>query len=114
MKNQKEQKLFLSVITIGEIEKGIAGLQKSKKRTGLEKWSSELQARFSNRILSLTTDVLINWGRMLGELEKKGIVRPSIDSLLEAAALTHNLTFVTRNVKNFQKSQVKIFNPWSV
>jgi predicted nucleic acid-binding protein len=114
MKNQKEQKLFLSVITIGEIEKGIARLQKSKKRTGLEKWSSELRTRFSNRILPLTTDVLINWGRMLGELEKKGIVRPSIDSLLEATALTHNLTFVTRNVKNFSKTQVKIFNPWSV
>lgn len=114
LKNQKEAKLFLSGITIGEIEKGIVRLAKGKKRTNLEKWSGGLQTRFSNRILPLTNEILVNWGRMLGEFEKTGIVRPAIDSLLEATALTYNLTFVTRNVKNFQKSQIKIFNPWDI
>ncbi len=109
---QDESKLYLSVLTVGEIKKGIARLDSSKKKATLERWLEQLRTRFSRRVLPLTEKTFLVWGKMYGEFEKKGIVRPAFDSLLEATALEHDLIFVTRNVKNFQNSQVTILNPW--
>lgn len=109
---QDESKLYLSVLTIGEIKKGIARLESSRKKTELEKWLEKLRARFSRRIVPSTEKTFLVWGKMYGEFERKGSVRPAFDSLLEATALEHDLIFVTRNVKNFQNSQVTILNPW--
>ncbi len=110
---QDETKLFLSVLTIGEIRKGITRLESSKKKAALEKWLEQLRMRFSRRILPITEKTFLVWGKMYGEFERKGIVRPAFDSLLEATALEHDMIFVTRNVKNFQQSQVTILNPWA-
>ncbi len=110
--SQDESKLYLSVLTVGEIRKGIARLESSKKKAELEKWLEKLRTRFSRRILALSERTFLVWGKMYGEFEKKGIVRPAFDSLLEATALEHDLIFVTRNVKNFQHSSVTILNPW--
>ncbi len=109
---QDESKLYLSVLTVGEIKKGITRLDSSKKKAELEKWLEKLRNRFSRRILSLTEKTFLAWGKMYGEFERKGVARPVFDSLLEATALEHDLIFVTRNVKNFQNSQVTILNPW--
>ena len=109
---QDESKLFLSVLTIGEIRKGIVRLDSGKKKAELENWLEKLRVRFSRRILPITEKTFLVWGKMYGEFERKGIVRPAFDSLLEATALEHDLIFVTRNVKNFQNSQVTILNPW--
>jgi predicted nucleic acid-binding protein len=109
---QDESKLFLSVLTVGEIRKGITRLESGRKKAELEKWLEKLRNRFSRRILSLTEKTFLVWGKMYGEFEKKGTLRPAFDSLLEATALEHDLIFVTRNVKNFQNSQVTILNPW--
>jgi predicted nucleic acid-binding protein len=110
--SQDESKLYLSVLTIGEIRKGITRLESSKKKAELEKWLEKLRTRFSQRILLLSERTFLVWGKWYGEYEKKGVVRPAFDSLLEATALEHDLIFVTRNVKNFQNSQVTILNPW--
>ncbi len=110
--SQDESKLYLSVLTVGEIRKGITRLESSKKKAELEKWLEKLRTRFSLRILALSERTFLVWGKMYGEFEKKGIVRPAFDSLLEATALEHDLIFVTRNVKNFQHSSVTILNPW--
>ncbi|MCY7348896.1 MAG: type II toxin-antitoxin system VapC family toxin [Pyrinomonadaceae bacterium] len=110
---QDESKLFLSVLTIGEIRKGITRLESGRKKAELEKWLEKLRTRFSRRILPLTEKTFLVWGKMYGEFERKGIVRPAFDSLLEATALEHDMIFVTRNVKNFQDSQVTILNPWT-
>ena len=109
---QDETKLFLSVLTIGEIRKGITRLESGRKKAELEKWLEKLRMRFSRRILPLSEKTSLVWGKMYGEFERKGIVRPAFDSLLEATALEHDLIFVTRNVKNFHDSQVTILNPW--
>ena len=109
---QDETKIFLSVLTIGEIRKGITRLDSGKRRAELENWLEKLRARFSRRILPLSERTFLVWGKMYGEFEKKGIIRSAFDSLLEATALEHDLIFVTRNVKNFQNSQVTILNPW--
>ncbi len=109
---QDQSKLFLSVLTIGEVRKGITRLESGRKKAELEKWLEKLRTRFSRRILSLSEKTFLVWGRMYGEFERNGIVRPAFDSLLEATALEHDLIFVTRNVKNFQNSSVTILNPW--
>lgn len=110
---QDEKTLFLSIITIGEIEKGIYQLPASKKRTLLETWLfDDLVPNFHGRILDINRRMITTWAKMIADLKTKGIVRPSFDSLIEAAALHHQLILVTRNVKNFQDSQVTILNPW--
>lgn len=110
---QNEKTLFLSVITIAEIEKGIYQLPPSKKRTLLQTWLfDDLVPNFQRRILEIDRKLMTTWAKMIADLKIKGIVRPSFDSLIEAAALHHQLILVTRNVKNFQNSQVSILNPW--
>lgn len=109
---QDESRLYLSVLTIGEIRKGITRLESGRKKATLERWLEKLRMRFSRRILPLSEKTFLVWGKMYGEFERKGIVRPAFDSLLEATALEHDMIFVTRNVRNFQHSSVTILNPW--
>jgi predicted nucleic acid-binding protein len=109
---QDESKIYLSVLSIGEIRKGIARLESGKKKAELEEWLEKLRNRFARRLLPLSEKTFLAWGKMCGEFENKGIVRSALDSLLEATALEHDLIFVTRNVKNFQNSQITILNPW--
>ncbi len=110
---QDETKLFLSVLTIGEIKKGITRLESSRKKATLEKWLEQLRARFSRRILPMSEKTFLVWGKMYGEFQRKGVVRPAFDSLLEATALEYDMIFVTRNVKHIYDSQVTILNPWA-
>lgn len=109
---QDESKIYLSVLTIGEIRKGIGRLDSGKKKAELEKWLEKLRNRFARRILPLSERTFLVWGKMCGEFENRGIVRSALDSLFEATALEQDLILVTRNVKNFQNSQVTILNPW--
>ncbi len=110
---REERRLYLSAITIGEIERGIYQLPQSKKRTRLEKWFyDDVVPSFSGRIFDITQSTMSTWARITADLKEKATVRPSFDSLLEATALEHDLILVTRNVRNFQGSSVTILNPW--
>lgn len=110
---QNERTLFLSVITIGELEKGIRSLSQGQKRAKLELWlSDEVIPRFQDRILDIGQRTMTVWARTSVELKTKGLTRPSFDSLLEATALENDLVFVTRNEKNFKGSSVTLLNPW--
>src|SRR5512135_2988263 len=107
------ENLYLSVITIGEIAKGIEKLPQSKKKQELHRWLTEdLLLRFDGRILVLDVDVLLVWGQLTGRLESKGKKMSAIDSLVAATALHWNLTIVTRNVADYSHSGIPIFNPW--
>ena len=111
--SQSEKTLHLSIITIGEIEKGIYQLPQSKKRLRLETWLfDELAPSFQNRLLEIDRKLMTTWAKMTAELRTKGMNRQSFDSLIEATALHNQLILVTRNVKNFQKSRATILNPW--
>jgi toxin FitB len=111
--SQTEKTLYLSIITIGEIERGIYGLPQSKKRLRLETWLfDELAPSFQNRLLAIDRKLLTTWAKMIAQLKTKGMNRQSFDSLIEATALHHQLILVTRNVKNFKNSQATILNPW--
>jgi len=105
--------VYLSVITVGEITKGIEKLPKSKRKQELQTWLKEdLLIRFGGRIVSLDTDVLVEWGALAARLESSGRTMPAMDSLIAATALSHQFTLVTRNVDDFKGSGVEIVNPW--
>jgi tRNA(fMet)-specific endonuclease VapC len=106
--------VHLSVITIGEIAKGIEKLPKSKRKQELQTWLTEdLLIRFDGKIIPLDTDVLLEWGRLTAKLESLGKTIPAIDSLIAATVLARQFTLVTRNVDDFEGTGAKIFNPWN-
>jgi len=109
-----EETLFLSVLTIGELEKGIAKLTDGKRRTRLQSWvRRDLVARFAGRLLAVELQVAERWGALVGESERKGVPLPVIDSLIAATCLVHGLTAVTRNRTDFERCGVECFSPWS-
>lgn len=112
LSGQIEETLFLSVITIGEIQKGISNLPASKKRTDLEIWLHNLIVRYDGRILPLAVKEMLFWGETIIKLEQKGRVLLFIDSLIAATALAHNLTLITKKESDFKNTNVKILNVW--
>ena len=106
--------LFLSVITIGEIEKGLTKLPDSKKKERLTVWLNTLLNEYQERILSVDLMVAENWGVLQGNAEMAGTPMSSIDSLLAATTYTHNLTLVTRNESDFVPGITPIINPWKL
>ena len=106
--------LFLSVITIGEIEKGLTKLPDSKKKERLTSWLNTLLNEYQERILPVDLMVAENWGVLQGNAEMAGTPMSSIDSLLAATTYTHNLTLVTRNESDFVPGFTPIINPWKL
>lgn len=106
--------LYLSVLTLGEIEKGIAGLPQASKRQRLQAWLEvELLPRFADRILPIDEAVARQWGRLAGDREARSMVAPPvIDGLLAATALVYDLVLVTRNSKDVAPTSAAVFNPW--
>jgi predicted nucleic acid-binding protein len=108
-----ETLLHLSVLTLGEIRKGIAGLPQSARRSQLESWLEvDLQARFSGRVLPVSAAIADRWGVLAAESKRKGRPLSVIDGLLAATALQFNFTIVSRNVNDFADTRVPVVNPW--
>jgi len=112
---QDETSLFISVITLGEIEKGILKLRandpiRSQKLTA---WLGKVEQRFAGRILPLDTAALHVWAQLAAQAELAGQPMPVMDGLLMATAQCHGLTVVTRNVQDFA-SYPQVFNPWAL
>jgi predicted nucleic acid-binding protein len=106
--------VFLSVITIGEIVKGIEKLPASKRKQELHTWLREdLLIRFDGKILSIDTDVMLEWGKLTAQVESAGKPMPAIDALIAATVLTYEMTLITRNVSDFETAGIEIANPWS-
>jgi len=108
-----ESSLYLSVLTLGEIRKGLATLPQGTRRTRLETWLEvDLKGRFHGRILPVDSGVADRWGLLTAEAKRKGNPLPVIDGLLAATATHHNLTVVSRNVGDFARARVPVLNPW--
>lgn len=106
-----DEDLFLSVLTIGEIAKGIAYLPESRKKHNLTYWLNELEHQFSDRILPIDRDIAHMWGELTARAQSDGITVPSSDGLIAATALYHGLHIMTRNVRHFKATGVFIIDP---
>ncbi len=113
VRERDENELFLSVITVGELEKGIAKLPDSARRATLEQWvRRELADRFRDRLLAIDLPVAVRWGAIVGAAEARGQPLPVIDSLIAATSLQHDLVVVTRNTDDLERCGARCFNPW--
>lgn len=108
-----EESLHLSVVSIGELRRGFALLPASKRRSDLESWfENNLVPRFRERILPVTYLIAERWGLLDADSQLSGQPLNTADGMIAATALEHNLTLVTRNVKDFGHLGVALFNPW--
>lgn len=113
LEDADDERLYFSVISIGEILKGIATLPESKRRKQLQQWLDRtLRPWFAGRILPVREPVAERWGVLAGERKLKGRPLKVEDGLIAATALEHDLTIVTRNVKDFEGLGAAVFNPW--
>ncbi len=105
--------VFLSVITLGEIQKGIDKLPASQRKEELRLWlKDDLLVRFHDRLLPLQAGEMLTWGTLISKVEAKGTPMPLIDSLIAATALHHDLVVVTRDEEDFAPSGARLLNPW--
>lgn len=111
---KSESSLFISVISIGEIQAGISKLkiEEHQKKMVFENWLlNDLIPRFEDRILQIDVHTCFIWGQLLGEAQKRGRPLPSIDALIAASAIQHQLILVTDNIKDFSSTGVPLLNP---
>lgn len=111
---QEEARLFISILTIAELKKGIFKIRNSQpeRYKKLSQWVEKIEQRFNQRILPLSDKILFSWAKLSGESEAKGNKLPIMDSLIGATASEYNLIIVTRNVSDFDFSSFKVFSPW--
>jgi toxin FitB len=110
LEDKAPESLFLSAITLGEIERGIVKLKLRDERASerLEDWKLSLIENYADRILTVSSEVAMKWGAL-----SVGRTIGVADALIGATAIVHGLAMVTRNVKNFEGTGVKLINPWS-
>ena len=105
--------LAVSVLTFGEVQKGVSLLAAGARRDALESWlRTDLPRQFMERLLPVDGSVALEWGRLTAEGRKTGRELPVIDGLLLATCAVHGLTLVTRNERDCGHRGIPILNPW--
>ncbi len=105
--------LFVSAVTAGELRLGMEAMPLSKRRTELETWLDQGMPKwFSSNLLPVTKKIADRWGRITIQARRRGVTLSTTDGLIAATALEHDLTLVTRNVKDFTGLGVSLLNPW--
>ena len=113
VEEQVEASLFLSVLTLGELAKGVARLPPSRRRERLASWlQQDIVARFEGRVLPVTAEVARRWGELDARALDAGTPLPAVDGLLAATALVHRLAVVTHNSRHFAPTGVEVVDPW--
>ena len=105
-----DEKCFLSAVTIGEIERGIALLPTGKKKSHLQAAFQEILSGLEERVLGFDFPVARRWANLTVSAQRKGRRLPVLDSMIEATALYWDLTIVTRNTSDFREARTH--NPW--
>lgn len=107
-----DEDLFLSVISIGEVSKGIALLRESPKKRALETWLQTLERYYADRLLPIDLETSRIWGELTASAQRKGRAVHAADGLIAATALRHGLRVMTRNAADFEPTGVLLLNPW--
>lgn len=114
MRAQSQLDFSLSVLTLGELEKGIATLPGTARRAQLSQWArTDIPRHFFGRLLPVDVAVAAAWGQLAGDAQASGRPLPVIDGLLLATAKTAGLTFVTRNLSDCAGRGVPVYDPWT-
>ena len=105
--------LFVSVLSIGEIAKGIAVLKESKNRRALQSWLQTLERQYADRLLPIDLETSRIWGELTAAAQKMGRTIPATDGLIAATARRHGLHIMTRNIGDFEPAGLLVLNPWA-
>ena len=105
--------LFLSVVSIGEIAKGIALLKDTKRKDDLLVWMQALEADYADRVLVVDVETSHIWGELTAEAQRAGKIIPTSDGLIAATARRHGLHVMTRNTEHFKAAGVLLLEPWT-
>jgi predicted nucleic acid-binding protein len=108
-----EEDLLVSVISIGEVLKGISLLRESDKRRALEVWLKTFECDYSDRLLAIDLETCRLWGELTARAQKAGRVVHATDGLIAATALRHGLHILTRNTADFEPTGALLLNPWA-
>jgi toxin FitB len=108
-----DESLFVSVISIGEIFKGITLLRESQKKRALETWLQILERYYADRLLPIDLETSRIWGELTAAAQKAGRAVHAADGLIAATALRHGLRVMTRNTADFEPTGALLLNPWA-
>jgi toxin FitB len=107
-----DESLRLSVLTLGELRKGVELLEPGARRAQIERWLTGLVETFGERILPVDREAALQWGSISAASRRAGKLRPPIDCLLAATAIRYGLTLATRNTADFEGTGASVINPW--
>jgi len=107
-----ESDLYISVITLGELMKGVSLLKDGLRKNDLEQWVQGLERYYSEHILPVDRDVAHIWGEITARAQLNGQTLGACDGLIAATALANGLHIMTRNVKDFECTGACLINPW--
>ena len=109
-----EDRLFLSVVTLAELSRGVALKSEGKAKRTLEAWlANDLAERFSGRIVDIDPRIANAWGDLMASAQRRGLALHVMDGFLAATAMTRRFTLATRNIKDFAPFAVAVFDPWN-
>ncbi len=110
LQENSQDKLFISVLTIGEIRKGVELLESQKKKAKINSWlEKDLLEIFEDRVVDIDSNITNAWGKIMAKYKNV----PVVDGLLAASCIAYDFTLATRNVKDFATIvELKILNPW--
>ena len=108
-----EERVYLSVVSVAEIQRGVDLLPEGARRLRLATWlRDDLPARFEGRLLAVDQRVAQTWGTLMAQSQRSGMTLGAMDAFLAATASVHGLILVTRNVRDFASAGISVLNPW--
>jgi predicted nucleic acid-binding protein len=108
-----EDRTFISIVSIAEIRRGVALMDPGRKRDALDEWlTHDLPQRFENRIIPVEAPVALAWGDLMALAKRSGRGLATMDGLIAATAVAHQLTLATRSTKDFEGFGIDIIDPW--
>ncbi|MBY5761846.1 type II toxin-antitoxin system VapC family toxin [Rhizobium leguminosarum] len=108
-----EDRSFISIVSIAEIRRGVALMESGRKRDALAEWlAQDLPQRFEQRVIPVDQPVAIAGGNLMGLAKRSGRGLSSMDGLIAATAIAHDLTLATRNIKDFEGFGIELVDPW--